>query len=255
VGPAPGRELTVFHFLRQVIDWFGNGANWTGSQGVPELLLGHVELCLYALLISLAVALPLGLWLGHTGRGGTVAINVTNVGRALPAFAVLVIAAQSPLGIGLKPALAALILLSIPPILTNTYTAIREVDPDARDAAVGMGMSGMQVLRQVEIPSSIPLIFAGIRTAAVQAVATATLGGFVAYNCLGTLINEGLAVNDQVEIFAGSLLVVALALGAEFSLSGLQRIVTPAGLRADGPSPSWWRKDPTPEPLISDAFA
>jgi osmoprotectant transport system permease protein len=245
----------VLHFLRQVIDWFGDGANWTGSQGVPELLLGHVELCLYALLISLAVALPLGLWLGHTGKGGLVAINVTNVGRALPAFAVLVIAAQSPLGIGLKPALAALILLSIPPILTNTYTAIREVDPDAKDAAVGLGMSGPQVLRQVEIPASIPLIFAGIRTAAVQAVATATLGGFVAYDCLGTLINEGLAVDDQVEIFCGSLLVVVLALGTEYGLAALQRVVTPAGLRVDQSHRAWWRRNPNTNPLISDALA
>jgi osmoprotectant transport system permease protein len=245
----------VLHFLRQVIDWFGDGANWTGSQGVPELLLGHVELCLYALLISLAVALPLGLWLGHTGKGGLVAINVTNVGRALPAFAVLVIAAQSPLGIGLKPALAALILLSIPPILTNTYTAIREVDPDAKDAAVGLGMSGAQVLRQVEIPASIPLIFAGIRTAAVQAVATATLGGFVAYNCLGTLINEGLAANDQVEIFSGSLLVVALALGTEYGLSALQRLVTPAGLRVGRSQRAWWRRNLDMNPLIAEALA
>jgi osmoprotectant transport system permease protein len=245
----------VFHFLRQVIDWFGNGTNWTGSGGVPELLLGHVELCLYALLISLAVALPLGLWLGHTGKGGFVAINVTNIGRALPAFAVLVIAAQSPLGIGLKPALAALILLSIPPILTNTYTAIREVDPDAKDAAVGIGMSGPQVLRQVEIPASIPLIFAGIRTAAVQAVATATLGGFVAYNCLGTLINEGLAVDDQVEIFCGSLLVVALALGTEYGPAALQRVVTPAGLRVDQSHRARWRRNPNTNPLISDALA
>lgn len=196
-------------FLRRV-DWFGNGSHWTGAGGVPDLLLGHVALVFYALLISLAVALPMGLWLGHTARGGFLAINITNVGRALPAFAVLVIAAQSPLGIGIRPAMVALVLLSIPPILTNTYTAIRQVDPDIKDAARGMGMTGLQVLRQVEIPASIPLIFAGIRTAAVQAVATAALAGFVAYNCLGTLINEGLAVNDQVEIFAGSLLVVAV---------------------------------------------
>jgi osmoprotectant transport system permease protein len=221
----------VFHFLRQVVDWFGNGGNWSGSSGVPALLVAHVEICVYALLIAMAVALPLGLWLGHTGKGGFVAINVTNVGRALPSFAVLVIAAQSPLGIGIKPALVALVVLSVPPIMTNTYTAVREVDPDAKDAARGMGMTGLQVLRQVEIPSALPLMSAGIKTAAVQAVATATLAGYVAYSCLGTLINLGLNTNDHVELFAGSLLVVALALLTEYGLGALQRVITPAGLR------------------------
>jgi osmoprotectant transport system permease protein len=223
----------MFHFLRSVVDWFGDGANWSGSSGVPDLLVAHVLVCVYALLISLVIALPLSLWLGHIGKGGFVAINVTNIGRALPAFAVLVIAAESPLGIGIKPALVALVLLSIPPIMTNTYTAIREVDPDATDAAKGMGMTGMQVLSKVEIPASIPLISAGIKTAAVQAVATATLAAFVGYSNLGTLINLGLSTADHTELFAGSLLVVALALITEYGLSALQRVVTPKGLRVD----------------------
>jgi osmoprotectant transport system permease protein len=221
----------MFHFLRSVADWFGDGANWSGSSGVPHLLVAHILVCVYALLISLAIALPVSLWLGHSGKGGFVAINVTNIGRALPAFAVLVIAAESPLGIGIKPALVALVLLSIPPIMTNTYTAIQEVDPDAKDAAKGMGMTGMQVLSKVEIPASIPLISAGIKTAAVQAVATATLAAFVGYSNLGTLINLGLSTADHTELFAGSLLVVVLALITEYGLSALQRAVTPAGLR------------------------
>ena len=131
----------------------------------------------------------------------------------------------------------ALTLLSIPPILTNCYTAIRGVADADKDAARGMGMTGMQVLTRVEIPASVPLIFAGVRTAAVQAVATATLAGFVAYNCLGTLINLGVSTNDHVELFAGALLVVALALLTEYGLGALQTAITPAGLRvgsADG---------------------
>jgi osmoprotectant transport system permease protein len=225
----------VFHFLRKVADWFGNGSNWSGSTGVPSLLVGHVEIVVYSLLIAMAIALPLGLWLGHTGRGGFAAINVTNVGRALPAIAVLILAAQW-LGIGREPALVALTLLSIPPILTNCYTAIQGVEPADRDAARGMGMTGMQILTRVEVPASIPLIFAGIRTAAVQAVATATLAGFVAYNCLGTLINLGINTGDHVELFSGALLVVALALITEYGFGALQRAITPAGLRAGGSS-------------------
>ena len=218
------------HFLRQVADWFGNASHWSGSNGVPSLLVGHVEVVVYSVLIAMAVALPLGLWLGHSGRGGFAAINVTNVGRALPAIAVLILAAQW-FGIGRTPALVALTLLSIPPILTNAYTAIRGVEPADTDAARGMGMSGLQILTRVEVPASLPLIFAGIRTAAVQAVATATLAGFVAYNCLGTLINLGINTNDHVELFAGALLVVALALLTEYGLSALQTAITPAGLR------------------------
>jgi osmoprotectant transport system permease protein len=245
----------VFHFLRHVIDWFGDGANWSGSSGVPHLLAAHVLVCVYALLIAMAIALPVSLWLGHTGKGGFVAINVTNIGRALPAFAVLVIAAQSPgLGIGIKSALLALVLLSIPPIMTNTYTAIREVDPDAKDAAKGMGMTGMQMLVKVEIPASIPLISAGIKTAAVQAVATATLAAFVGYSNLGTLINLGLSTADHVELFAGSLLVVVLALITEYGLSALQRAVTPKGLRvgqaASGTRRRWLRRS-DPRDLVA----
>lgn len=220
----------MLHFLRQVADWYGNGAHWKGSNGVPSLLVGHVEIVVFSVAIAMAIGLPIGLWLGHTGRGGFAAINITNVGRALPAIAVLILAAQA-FGIGRTPALIALTLLSVPPILTNCYTAVRGVDPSEKDAARGMGMTGMQILAKVEIPASIPLLFAGIRTAAVQAVATATLAGFVAYNCLGTLINLGVSTNDHVELFAGALLVVVLALLTEYGLGAVQKAVTPAGLR------------------------
>jgi osmoprotectant transport system permease protein len=171
-----------------------------------------------------------GLALGHTGRGGFLAINLTNIGRALPAIAVLVIGVQL-LGIGAAPALATLVVLSIPPILTNAYTAVRQVEPDVVDAAKGMGMTGLQVLWRVELPASVPLIAAGLRTAAVQAIATVTLAAYVSYTCLGTLIIEGISINDHVEIAAGSLLVIALALVTEVGLAAVERAVTPAGVR------------------------
>ncbi|HET9690162.1 MAG TPA: ABC transporter permease subunit [Acidimicrobiales bacterium] len=220
-------------FLARVADWLTDSAHWHRSAsfaGIPALLGSHLELVGLSLLLAMAVALPAGLVLGHTGRGGFLAINVTNVGRALPALALLTLAFQA-FGIGLRTPLLSITLLSIPPILTNTYTAIRSVDQADRDAARGMGMTPLQVLARVEVPSSVPLIFAGVRTAAVQAVATATLAALVAYDCLGSIIELGLGRNDQVEIFSGAVLVVALALVVEVALALVQRAVTPTGLR------------------------
>ena len=218
------------HFISQLFSWYTTGSHWRGSNGVPALLWDTLKIAVEAVLISLAVSLPLALFLGHTGRGGFLAINVTNVGRALPAIAVLVIGVQV-LGIGEPPALATLVVLSLPPIVTNTYTAVRQVDPDSVDAARGMGMTGTQILLRVELPSAIPLIAAGVRTAAVQAVATVTLAAYVSYTCLGSLILEGISVNDHVEIVAGSLLVVVLALLTEVALAWVQRALTPAGVK------------------------
>jgi osmoprotectant transport system permease protein len=220
----------MFDFLRRLGDWFANGSHWHGANGVPELLWATVKISAEAVLIALVVALPIGLLLGHTGRGGFLALNIGNVGRALPAIAVLIIGVQL-LGIGEPPALLALTVLSLPPILTNTYTAVRQVDPDVIDAARGMGITGLQVLRRVELPTSIPLIAAGVRTASVQAVATVTLAAYVSYSCLGTYIVNGIYEHDNVQLVAGALLVVVLALGTEVGLGSLQRVVTPAGIR------------------------
>ncbi len=220
----------MWHFLGELASWYATGSHWHGSSGVPVLLWATVKIAAESVLIALAVALPVGVGLGHSGRGGFLAINVTNVGRALPAIAVLVIGVQV-LGIGEPPALATLVVLSLPPVLTNAYIGVRQVDPEVTDAARGMGMTGWQVLRRVELPTALPLIAAGVRTAAVQAVATVTLAAYVSYSCLGSLILEGISVGDHVEIVAGSLLVVALALLTELALAWLQRAVTPAGIR------------------------
>lgn len=220
----------MLHFLDELGHWYTTAAHWRGSNGIPILLWNTVKISAEAVAIALALSVPLSLVLGHSGRGGFLAVNVTNVGRALPAIAVLVIGVQI-FGIGAPPALITLVVLSLPPIVTNTYTAVRQVDPDAVDAARGMGMTGMQVLRRVELPAALPLIAAGVRTAAVQAVATVTLAAYVSYSCLGSLIIEGISVNDHVEIVAGSLLVVVLALLTELSLAALQRAVTPAGVK------------------------
>jgi len=174
--------------------------------------------------IAMALALPLGLVLGHVGRGGLVAVNVSNVG--LPSFAVLVIALQLS-SIGLTPTLVALVLLAVPPMVTNSFVGVRGVDPDTVEAARAMGMTGRQVFTGVELPSALPLVMAGVRTAAVQVVATATLAALVGFGGLGALILVGLRTGDNVEVFAGALAVTVLAMATEVGLGRLQRRFTP----------------------------
>ena len=216
--------------LRDVAEWFGDRASWRGSDGLVHLLAQHVWLSAVAVLVACAIALPLGLGLGHARRGEVFAVNVANIGRALPSFAVLVFALQL-LSIGTGPALVALVVLAVPVMLTNAYVAMAGVDDDPREAARGMGMSGWQLFRRVELPLAIPLVMAGVRTAAVQVVATATLAALVGYGGLGLLILRGLRTRDNVEVFAAALTVGVLALFTELSLAYLQRVLTPRGIR------------------------
>jgi osmoprotectant transport system permease protein len=224
-------------FLGQVGGWFADGAHWRGPGGVPTRLLEHVLMSGASTLVAAAIALPIGLYLGHVGTGGTLAINVSNVGRAIPSFAVLVIALQF-FGIGAKPAFAALVVLAIPPMLTNAYVGLREVDPEVKEAARGVGMRERKLLWSVELPLATPLIMAGIRTSAVQVVATATLAALVAWGGLGRFIVDGLSQRDFVQVFAGAILVAGLAILTELLLAGLQRLATPAGLRQQRTGPS-----------------
>ena len=158
------------------------------------------------------------------------AINLSNVGRAIPSFAILVIAAQV-VGIGWKPAFAALIALGVPPMVTNAYVGMRDVDHDVKESARGMGMTGAQSLWRVELPVALPLLMAGVRTAAVQVVATATLAALVAWGGLGRYIVDGIAQRDFVKVFAGAMLVAGLSILTELVLAGLQHLIVPRGLR------------------------
>ncbi|HZG96233.1 MAG TPA: ABC transporter permease [Mycobacteriales bacterium] len=216
-------------FWRDVFAWFTTSANWQGVDGIPRRLWEHVALSGSAVLIAVVLALPLALVLGHLGRGGFLAVNVTNVGRAVPSFAILVIAQQITRDIGTKPAMIALVALAIPPILTNTYVGMRAVDEELRESARGMGMTGRQVLTQVEAPLAAPVIMAGIRTAAVQVVATATLAALIAGGGLGRFIIDGFAQQDNVKAFGGAVLVALLAVVTELTLGFVQRRVTPGG--------------------------
>jgi osmoprotectant transport system permease protein len=222
------------HFLFQVAHWFTASSHWRGVGGIPHRVEQHVAMSVVATAAAAVIALPLGVWLGHIGRAGPLAINVSNIGRAIPSFAVLVLAEQVSKKIGAIPAFVALFALAIPPMVTNAYAGVRGVDPELREAGEGMGLTGLQVLFRVELPLALPLVMAGVRTAAVQVVATATLAALVASGGLGRYIVDGLGARDDVQIFAGALLVVALSFATEVTLSLVQRMLTPRGLRANG---------------------
>jgi osmoprotectant transport system permease protein len=210
-----------------VVAWLTEPAHWHGSDGIPVRTWEHLVLSGTSLAVVCALALPLALWLGHIGKGGVLAVNVTNIGRAVPIFAVLVLLAIGPLGLGATATIVALILFGIPPVLTNAYVGMREVDRDTVEAARGMGMTGWQMLRQVELPLALPLILTGIRLAAVQIIATATLGAFVLGGGLGRFINAGFGRQDQAELVSGAVLVAALALTVEGAFELLQRRLDP----------------------------
>ena len=217
-------------FARDVWQWLVDPAHWQGSDGIPTRIGEHLHLSAEALAVALVIALPAGILLGHYGRFGGLAINISNAGRALPSFGILVIAFQL-VGLGDLPVVIALVLLAFPPIVTNSYVALREVDPDIRDAARGMGYRELAQILRVELPLAVPLIMAGVRTAAVQVVATATLGAVIAGGGLGRYIIDGLATQDYVKTAAGAILVALLALATDAALAGVQRLLVPRGIR------------------------
>jgi osmoprotectant transport system permease protein len=210
-----------------VVDWFADPEHWSGPGGVPTRVVEHLGLTAAALGIACALAVPLALWLGHTGRGGALAVNLANVGRAVPTFAVLVLLAIGPLGFGPAATITALVLFAVPPILTNGYVGMREVDRDVVEAARGVGLSPLQVVRQVELPLAVPLLLNGIRLAAVQVIATATIAALVAGGGLGNIILLGFGTQDQAAVVSGALLVAGFAVVTELLFAGLTRVLDP----------------------------
>jgi osmoprotectant transport system permease protein len=228
------------HFVASLAAWFTTSANWRGSTGIPELIWRQAELSLAVVVGAMVIGGGIGLVLGHTGRGGLVAVNAANAARAVPSLALLTLFAIVPwISLrwgGFLAAFLALVALAIPPILTNTYVGMREVDADVRDAAKAMGLTGGQVLRTVELPLATPFLMAGVRTAAIEVVATSTLAAYVSYSDLGTPVISGLNTNNTVEAFAGALLVALLAAVVALGLGVLQRALTPLPLRRQVPS-------------------
>lgn len=206
--------------------WLTTGAHWSGESGVWHRLAEHLYVSGAALLLACAVALPLGLGLGHLGKGGALAVNVSNAGRAVPVFAVLALFMVSPLrNAGDIPTVIALVLFAIPPLLTHAYVGVREVDRAVVEAARGMGMSGGQLFRGVELPLARPMLMTGLRSAAVQVVATATIAAMAGQGGLGRIITAGFSTYNTPQVVAGALLVALLALLVEALLVAADRLL------------------------------
>jgi osmoprotectant transport system permease protein len=194
-------------------------------------LLTHVELSVAALFFAIAIAVPLGVWVSGKRRAAITAITAANIGRTLPSLAVLALV-MPVLGTGFAPSLFALTLLALPPILINTYTAVRQVDADIIDAARGMGMTNGEIVRKIELPLATPVVFAGIRTAAVQVVSGAVLAAYIGGGGLGDFITAGIAMMALPQLLVGAIPATMLSIGADRLFGWLQKALTPAGMRA-----------------------
>jgi osmoprotectant transport system permease protein len=219
--------------VNQVLSWLTDPAQWSGPDGVPVRTLQHLWYSLLATSIAAAIALPVGVFIGHTGRGAVFAVNLTNLGRAIPSLGIIILM-FTLVGFGIVPVLVALVALAVPPIVTNSYIGVRSVDPEVREAAEGMGMRGRQVLWKVELPVAMPLIMAGIRTSTVQVVATATLAAFVGLGGLGRYLIDGLSQRDLPQVVGGAILVAVLSLLTELALGRVQARVVSRGLAERG---------------------
>jgi len=216
--------------VQLVFHWFTQPSQWSGPDGIPNRVAEHLYYSSLALLIAAVLALPLGLLIGHTGKLGFLVVNSGNAARALPTLG-LVGLAVVVFGIGLVPTLVPLVALAVPPILVNTYEGIRQVDPDLRDAAKGVGMTGSEVLFRVEMPVAMPLILLGLRTAAIQIVSTATIAAYVGLGGLGRYIFDGLARREYESMVGGAVLAVLLALLTEAAFVLLAKVTVARGVR------------------------
>jgi osmoprotectant transport system permease protein len=222
--------------INRILAWLGDGTHWQGDDGILRRLAQHLGYSLTAVLIAAAIAIPLGLYIGHTGRGRFLVVNIAGAARAIPSLGLLFLAFLwlGPRFSGdvafLAPTGLVLVVLAIPPILSGTYAGVENVEPAARDAARGMGMRGTEVLRHVELPCALPLIMSGIRSSTLQVIATATIAAVVSLGGLGRFLIDGLAVRDTPQTASGAVLVAGLALLVDLSLALVQRTVVSPGL-------------------------
>jgi osmoprotectant transport system permease protein len=223
--------------VRDALEFLADPSTYSGRFALQNLLLQHIWFSVAATAAALAIALPLGLWVGHRGKGELLVVQITNTGRALPDFGVMLLV-FTLVGLGFVPIFVALTALAIPPVLINAYVGVGQVDPEVRDAAYGSGMTGWQVLRHVEVPIALPLIMTGVRTAVVQVVATATLAGAIGGGGFGRLIFDGLAIRNYERVLVASVAVALLALAAEYGLGGLERRLTPPGVGSRAHDPA-----------------
>ncbi|MET7358998.1 ABC transporter permease [Streptomyces sp. NPDC005562] len=212
----------MYELFKDLGAWLVSGEQWTGPDGIAHRLAEHLQYSLLATFIAAAIALPLGLLIGHTGRGAFVAINLSSFGRALPTVGLVVLVFLAS-GLSMWPVYIALVALAVPAIVTNTYAGMTAVDPEVKDAARGQGMRAHQVLIQVELPLALPLIMTGLRLALIQVVATATIAAYVSFGGLGRYVFDGLAQRDLVQVLGGAVLVALVAVVLDLALAALQR--------------------------------
>ncbi len=229
--------------MEQFLGFFSDPASWSGETGIPNRLLEHIAIALLAVLTASAIALPLGFYIGHTGQLQLLGINIANIGRAIPSYAVMVMLLPVMLGLapvlgydprlGLRffPIFLAMVLLAIPPILVAAYAGLQEVDADLKELSRGMGLTERQILSRVELPLALPVLVGGFRVALLQVIATATIGAYLAGGGLGRYIIDGIARRDDGMLYGGVVLVALLAIGTDVSLSWLERRLTPRGVR------------------------
>jgi osmoprotectant transport system permease protein len=243
--------------MSQLIAFFTDPANWSGQLGIPNRLFEHLVISGLAIFMATIIGLPLGLYIGHTGRGANLAINLANIGRAVPSYAILVmvlpvtlalapVLGYSPsLGLNFLPILISMTLLAIPPILVNAYAGLRSVDRELIEAARGMGLRERQILSRIELPLASPVIIGGFRTATLSVIATATIGAILSGGGLGRFIFDGLTqgLAGQASIYAGAVLVTVLAVSVDLVLALVQRRLTPVSLRKPRGTPGrGWTK-------------
>jgi osmoprotectant transport system permease protein len=222
--------------INRILSWLADGAHWQGDDGVLRRVVEHMGYSLAAVLVAALIAIPLGLYVGHTGRGRFLVVNAVGAARAVPSLGLLFLAV---LWLGpklngdiafLAPTGLVLVVLAMPPILAGAYAGVESVEPAARDAAKGMGMRGREILRHVELPCALPLILSGIRSAMLQVIATATVAAVVGLGGLGRFLIDGLAVRDTAQTASGAVLVAILALIVDMFLALVQRSVVSRGL-------------------------
>ena len=220
-----------------IAGWFLSSAQWSGSGSIPTQVGFHLLYTAIALGVALVIAVPLGIFIGYTGRGERLVAGLANYLRALPTLGLLVLLfiVLSPVLVGqlvfVLPTIVVLVLLAVPPILTGTYTGIQNADPDAVGAARGMGYSQRQILWHVQLPCALPLLISGVRGATLQIVSTATIASYLGLEGLGRFIIDGRAQADFNQMAGGAILVAALALALELSIIGIGRLVVSPGLK------------------------
>ncbi|MFJ4261056.1 ABC transporter permease [Paenarthrobacter nicotinovorans] len=220
------------NIFAETLAWLADPKHWTGSGGIPTRLFEHLQYSGLVLLIAAVIAIPVGLFIGHTGRGRVVAVAVAGALRALPTLGLLVLFALLA-GSGLMPPVWALVILTVPPLLAGTYAGISSVDANVVDAARAVGMTELQILFRVELPNGLQVMFGGIRTAVLQVIATVSVVAYLPLGGLGRYLFDGLVLQDFPRMLGGSLLIAGLAIAVDLILAAVQRLVLSPGLTLD----------------------